>query len=93
MAREIARATAMTAGVRTAGPTCSDRVMTDSAAIGVPRAPPFAPARFFGLTDRGVIEPGRRADLVLIDGDPVHDIRATRSVSRVWCGGVEHVAA
>jgi len=34
-----------------------------------------------------VIEPGRRADLVLIDGDPLQDIRATRSIRRVWCGG------
>jgi imidazolonepropionase-like amidohydrolase len=47
------------------------------------------PARYFGLTDRGVIEPGKRADLVLLDGDPLADIRATRSLSRIWCGGVE----
>jgi imidazolonepropionase-like amidohydrolase len=47
------------------------------------------PARYFGLGDRGVIEPGRRADLVLIDGDPLQDIKATRSIRRVWCGGVE----
>jgi imidazolonepropionase-like amidohydrolase len=47
------------------------------------------PARYFGLGDRGVIEPGRRADLVLIDGDPLQDITATRSIRRIWCGGVE----
>jgi imidazolonepropionase-like amidohydrolase len=47
------------------------------------------PARYFGLGDRGVIEPGRRADLVLIDSDPLHDITATRSIRRIWCGGVE----
>jgi alpha-D-ribose 1-methylphosphonate 5-triphosphate diphosphatase PhnM len=41
------------------------------------------------LPDRGVIEPGRRADLVLIDGDPLRDITATRSIRRVWCGGAE----
>jgi imidazolonepropionase-like amidohydrolase len=46
-------------------------------------------ARYFGLTDRGTIEPGKRADLVLIEGDPLADILATRSVRRVWCGGVE----
>ena len=45
------------------------------------------PARYFGLADRGAVEPGRRADLVLIDGDPLRDIRATRSIRRVWCGG------
>jgi imidazolonepropionase-like amidohydrolase len=47
------------------------------------------PARYFGLGDRGVIEPGRRADLVLIDGDPLQDITATRSIRRIWCAGTE----
>jgi imidazolonepropionase-like amidohydrolase len=51
------------------------------------------PARHFGLPDRGTIEPGKRADLVLIDGDPLADIRATRSIRRIWCGGVEVAAA
>ncbi|MBA8927857.1 imidazolonepropionase-like amidohydrolase [Kutzneria viridogrisea] len=49
------------------------------------------PAKHFGLTDRGVIEPGRRADLVLVEGDPLSDITATRSIRAVWCGGVEHI--
>ncbi len=53
------------------------------------RAATSRPARYFGLADRGVIEPGRRADLVLIDGDPLQDITATRSIRRVWCGGTE----
>ena len=57
------------------------------------RAATWLPARHFGLTDRGVIEPGRRADLVLIDEDPLLDIRATRSIRRIWCGGVEHTAS
>ena len=46
-------------------------------------------AESFGLQDRGVIAPGRRADLVLISEDPLLDIRRTRSVLRVWCNGVE----
>jgi imidazolonepropionase-like amidohydrolase len=54
------------------------------------RAATVLPAECFGLTDRGVIAPGRRADLVLLDGDPLHDIRAVRSISRIWCGGIEH---
>jgi len=57
------------------------------------RAATVLPAQYFGLLDRGVIEPGRRADLVLIDGDPIADIRATRQIRRVWCAGVEHRVA
>jgi imidazolonepropionase-like amidohydrolase len=57
------------------------------------RAATVLPAEHFGLTDRGVVAPGRRADLVLVDGDPLHDIRAVRSISRVWCGGIEHTPA
>jgi imidazolonepropionase-like amidohydrolase len=53
------------------------------------RAATTRPARYFGLGDRGVIEPGRRADLVLIDGDPLQDITATRAIHRIWCAGVE----
>ena len=30
-------------------------------------------------------------DAQVIDGDPLEDIRATRSIRRAWCGGVEHV--
>jgi imidazolonepropionase-like amidohydrolase len=55
------------------------------------RAATVLPAEYFGLRDRGVIETGRRADLVLIDGDPVQDIKATRSIRRIWCGGAEYV--
>jgi imidazolonepropionase-like amidohydrolase len=51
------------------------------------------PARYFGLADRGAIEPGLRADLILIEEDPLADIRATRAISRIWCGGVEHEPA
>ena len=57
------------------------------------RAATVLPAQYFGFRDRGVIEPGRRADLVLIDGDPIADIRATRQIRRVWCAGVEHRVA
>jgi hypothetical protein len=41
-----------------------------------------APARCFGLADRGWIGPGRRADLVLVDGDPTVDVTATRAIAR-----------
>lgn len=46
------------------------------------------PAKLFRLDDRGRIGPGLRADLVLVDGDPTRDIRATRRIAGVWKGGV-----
>lgn len=45
-------------------------------------------ARVFGLTDRGRIAPGLRADLLLVNGDPTSDIRATRDIAGVWKRGV-----
>ncbi|KAF9891399.1 hypothetical protein FE257_004255 [Aspergillus nanangensis] len=53
------------------------------------RAATSMPAKYFGLQDRGVIQPGYRADLVLVGGDPVEDIRATRQIQRVWIEGQE----
>lgn len=41
------------------------------------------PARIFGLTDRGRIEAGLRADLVLVRDDPTHDIRASRRIELI----------
>jgi hypothetical protein len=46
------------------------------------------PARCFGLEDRGQIAPGKRADLVLVDGNPALDIRATRRIIGIWKEGV-----
>jgi imidazolonepropionase-like amidohydrolase len=41
----------------------------------------------FGLADRGRIAPGRRADLLLVEGDPTVDIDATRKIAGVWKQG------
>lgn len=41
----------------------------------------------FGLHDRGVIEVGRLADLVLIAGDPLTEIKQTQLIEQVWVGG------
>jgi imidazolonepropionase-like amidohydrolase len=51
------------------------------------RAATSAPAEVFGLKDRGRIAPGLRADLVLVEGDPSRDIRATRSIVMIWKAG------
>jgi imidazolonepropionase-like amidohydrolase len=45
-------------------------------------------ARYWGLSDRGVIAPGKRADLVLIDGDPLADVSAVSKIAAVWCAGI-----
>ena len=47
------------------------------------------PAKHFGLSDRGAVRPGLRADLVLIAGDPLADITDSRRVERVWCAGIQ----
>ncbi|TDC19506.1 amidohydrolase [Streptomyces sp. 8K308] len=46
------------------------------------------PARHFGLTDRGRVAPGLRADLLLVHGDPTTDITATSAIAGVWRRGV-----
>jgi imidazolonepropionase-like amidohydrolase len=47
-----------------------------------------APASAFHLADRGRIVPGLRADLVLVNGNPSENIRATRDIVAVWKSGV-----
>jgi len=59
--------------------------MTPTAALA---AATSVPARIFRMTDRGRIAPGLRADLLLVDGDPSLDIRATRRIVAVWKRGV-----
>jgi len=45
-------------------------------------------ARFFGCAERlGSIEPGKLADLVLVEGDPLDDIRAMYNIRRVMLNG------
>ncbi|MFC5137036.1 amidohydrolase family protein [Actinomycetospora rhizophila] len=52
------------------------------------RAATSVPADVFGLADRGRIAPGQRADLLLVAGDPLADVTATRDVRGVWRSGV-----
>jgi imidazolonepropionase-like amidohydrolase len=52
------------------------------------RAATSTPADRFGLTDRGRIAAGARADLLLVDGDPTTTISDTLSIRAVWRLGV-----
>lgn len=51
------------------------------------RAATSLPAQIFGMSDRGKIAVGMRADLILIDADPSQDIRATRAINMIWKNG------
>lgn len=54
------------------------------------RAATANPAWRFGFYDRGVIAPGKRADLILISGDPTKNISKTRNIERIWVAGIEY---
>ena len=46
-------------------------------------------AKRFGIKDRGLIEKGRRADLVLVEGNPLQEITDTLNLSLIWRDGVK----
>lgn len=49
-----------------------------------------APARMFGLNDRGRIAEGMLADLVLVEGSPDQVITDTRNIVMIWKAGKAH---
>jgi hypothetical protein len=52
------------------------------------RAATVEPARYLGMLDSlGTFAPGQLADLVLLDGDPLQDIRNTRRIAAVVANG------
>ena len=59
--------------------------LTPTAALA---AATSAIARAFRMTDRGRIQSGLRADLLLVEGDPSKQIRDTRNIVAIWKRGV-----
>ena len=53
------------------------------------RAATVVPANKLKLNDRGEIKTGKRADLVLIQGNPLENIKITQNIQKVWVNGVE----
>ena len=60
--------------------------MTPEQAIG---AATYAAASQLGLNDRGLLEKGRRADFLLLNANPLNDIRATQDIHAVFLLGNE----
>jgi hypothetical protein len=52
--------------------------------LGVIRAAATTPARILHLDDLGSLRPGKRADFLVLDANPLDDIRNTRRISGVY---------
>jgi imidazolonepropionase-like amidohydrolase len=63
-----------------------DAGLTPTAALA---AATSAIARAFRMTDRGRIQTGLRADLLLVVGDPTRQIRDTRNIVAIWKRGMQ----
>lgn len=51
------------------------------------RSATFLPAKYFGLSDRGRILPGMRADLLLLSADPFDEISNSGKIVQIWTAG------
>ncbi|KAI0970616.1 hypothetical protein F4678DRAFT_480011 [Xylaria arbuscula] len=54
------------------------------------RAATILPNKYYRLGDRGSISPGMRADMLLLNSNPLENITNTRDIARIWVGGVEY---
>jgi len=54
------------------------------------RAATSVPAKRFSLDDRGIIAIGKRADLLLVKGDPTTNISDSLSMMAVWKAGINY---
>ena len=51
---------------------------------------PLSPRDLRQQDDIGSIVPGRYADFLVVDGDPLRDVREIRQLTTVYRGGVAH---
>jgi imidazolonepropionase-like amidohydrolase len=61
--------------------------LTGLSAVEVLKLATSTSARLLALDDRGVIEPGQRADLLVVEGDPTEDLSALERVRHVVVNG------
>jgi imidazolonepropionase-like amidohydrolase len=55
------------------------------------KAATSVPAKWQNMTDRGHVQVGMRADLILLGSDPLKDIKNTRDIVKVWVVGIGRV--
>jgi imidazolonepropionase-like amidohydrolase len=58
-------------------------------ALAAIKASTLLPARMLGLDDRGSLEVGKRADILVLDANPLESIANTRKIHAVIIGGTE----
>lgn len=62
-------------------------VLAGMAPLQAIRSATQLPAEVLGLPDRGTLDVGKRADLLVLDANPLEDIAATRKISAVYFAG------
>lgn len=65
------------------------QLLTDAGltAVEALNAATALPAEIFGLKDRGCIQAGRKADVILVQGDPTKDVTQSLNVVTIWKDG------
>lgn len=61
--------------------------LTETAAVDVLASATSVSAEALGLDDRGVLAEGKRADVLVVEGDPLEDLEALQEVRHVFRGG------
>jgi len=66
----------------------SERVDTGMSPLDAIRAATQTAARSLGIEDRGTLEPGKRADFLVLYGNPLKDLSAVRHIDGIWKAGI-----